>query len=193
MKRAAVQALAVFATTTAVLSAGMGVAQAAGSTITLNDTGTGGCVKVAPWGASGSFEHVSQSDQFYWNNARSLHVNYSNVTGDLWGCINGYNYSGGSKAISVRWQVFGTKLSSCSLGTSGVSCNINSADTVATDTYSWSGSNTDGRLVFKSGGNNVYAATGGSIDQYTINSTVTFNYNGYITRASTANTGYRNV
>ncbi|WP_037604203.1 hypothetical protein [Streptacidiphilus rugosus] len=160
----------------------------ASSTHTLSDTGVGGCQKPSnnAWGTSGSYAYVYIYDSFTENSLQSLHINTSSMDGDLYECNNGYNRTGGSYSYSNHWQVDGAGITTCSIAVGGTGCSFGGG-TVASDTYSHSGSNTTGTVAYNGGGWNIYTKSTGILHTYSHSADVTYSYSSWATEAGSSN------
>ncbi|WP_037604205.1 hypothetical protein [Streptacidiphilus rugosus] len=162
-------------------------AQAA-SPATLSDTGVGGCVRPSnnAWGTSGSYAYVYIYDSATEYSRQSVHINSSSMDGDLYECNNGYNRTGGSYSYTNHWQADGTGITSCTIAVGSTGCSISSG-TVASNTYSHSGSNTTGTVSYSGGGWNIYTKSTGYLDTLAHSANVTFSYSSWATEAGSAN------
>lgn len=169
----------------------MSGAASASTTHTLSDDGYGGCQKPTngTWTTYGAYSHVHITDQVVYNSSTSIHINYSDMDGDLSDCgPAGRLVTGGSYSYSDHWEADGIGLTTCTISAGG-GCTI-SGGTVAQHTYSHSGSNTAGTVSFHGGGWNIYAKSTGIIDDWEHDCDVTFTYSSWATAAGSSNIYY---
>jgi hypothetical protein len=141
--------------------------------------------------SGGAYAALRIEDHGVWNSARSLHIDWSNTWGDLWGCQQGGRQTGGSKKLTSSWTVRGSGIQSCSLGTT-TGCSFYDNQTVARSTHNsgWL-SNGNGHVETLFSGANVYASQNGELNSYTHDANASFTRSGATVTAQSANYAYR--